>query len=43
MRLKNERERTERYSIQDYAKQQIIDDLKQQRLQYISKHLGINF
>lgn len=43
MRLKNEKERTERYSIQDYAKQQIIDDLKQQRLQYISKHLGINF
>lgn len=43
MRLKNEKERTEKYSIQDYAKQQIIDDLKQQRLQYISKHLGINF
>jgi len=41
MRLKNKA--NDRNSIQEYAKQQIIDDLKQQRLQYISKHLGINF
>ena len=41
MRLKNKV--NDRNSIQEYAKQQIIDDLKQQRLQYISKHLGINF
>ena len=41
MRLKNKA--NDRNHIQEYAKQQIIDDLKQQRLQYISKHLGINF
>jgi hypothetical protein len=33
----------DRNHIQEYAKQQIIDDLKQQRLQYLSRHLGINF
>ena len=41
MRLKNKA--NDRNHIQEYAKQQIIDDLKQQRLQYISRHLGINF
>jgi hypothetical protein len=41
MRLKNKA--NDRNHIQEYAKQQIIDDLKQQRLQYLSRHLGINF
>jgi hypothetical protein len=41
MRLKNKV--NDRNHIQEYAKQQIIDDLKQQRLQYLSRHLGINF
>jgi G3E family GTPase len=41
MRLKNKA--NDRNHIQEYAKQQIIDDLKQQRLQYLSRHLGIHF
>lgn len=41
MRLKNKA--NDRNHIQEYAKQQIIDDLKQQRLQYLSRHLGIIF
>jgi len=40
MRLKQKNE--SKNVIQEYAKQQIIDDLKNQRLQYLSKHLGIN-
>ena len=40
MRLKASQERKE--VIQKYAQEAIIDDLKRQRLDYLSKHLGIN-
>jgi hypothetical protein len=41
MRLKNKA--NDKNYIQEYAKNQIIDDLNQQRLQYLSRHLGIIF
>lgn len=41
MRLKQKNEN--KNVIQEYAKQQIIDDLKNQRLQYLAKHLGIHY
>lgn len=41
MRLKASQE--SKNIIQKYAQEAIIDDLKKQRLDYLSKHLGINF